>query len=235
MKAMLSAAYWRAAVSSWMMARSSASRSAWGRLRALSAASEIALLCLSTSSQLTNFVNSGSRPAIRRTAGWSTRKVGRWRATWARKATSMSQSTEPSAPPLSGRGRTSRESSTALLSLRPGSARKIPARSSGDQEEGFCPKAIRSRPLSASSRRARICSNEPLASVSIGCTRPPLCTGISPNTRLSQDAVSPACAGAIAASRRAAVAVVFPRLAMKRTNENPNCQRSPTDMMSTDA
>ena len=217
-----------------MIARSSASRSACGRLRALSAASEIALLCLSTSSQLTNFVCSGSRPASFSTTGLSTRKVGRWRATWARNATSMSQSTEPRAPPFRGSGRVSKAPSTAGLSFKPGSVRKISARWASVQVEGFCPKAIRSVADRASSRRARICRSEPLAKVSMGWMRPPACTGISPNTRLSH-AGSAAWAGRAARRNTAAVAALRPRPAMKRASEKPNCQIRPTDMMRTEA
>ena len=137
-------------------------------------------------------------------------------------------------PPLSGSGRASSASSTALLSFRPGRVRKTSARWASVQVEGFWPKATFSMPARESSRRARICSREPLASVSIGWTRPPLCTGISPKTRLSQ-AESAACAGRTASSRAAAEAAVLPRPPMKRASEKPNCQSSPIDMMSTEA
>ena len=185
------------------------------------------------SSQLTNLVFSGSRPIIFRTTGWSTRKVGNWRAMEARKPTSMSQSCAASVRPLS---RTGRFSNCCLrLSVSSGNCSAMADFSSAVQVEGFLPKAVASSSVRAISRRARIWSKEPLASVSKGMTRPPLCTGSVPISRLSQ--ASAACASVGFRAKRAtrpAVAAVFPRRLRKLKSETPKWTRRPSDISETE-
>ena len=82
---------------------------------------------------------------------------------------------------------TVRNSRAALAAAsKSGSSLVMSADSSAVQVEGFFPKAMASTSVSAISRRARICSSEELANVSMGITRPPLCTGRLPSSRLSQ-------------------------------------------------
>jgi len=69
--------------------------------------------------------------------------------------------------------------------------------------------------------RERICSSEPVASVSMGTMRPPLCTGIFPKSRVVQPASAASAAGARnpQATNAAAAAALTARPRMKRNKE----------------
>ena len=143
----------------------------------------------------------------------------------------MSQSTELMAPPVR---RTGRFSSIAWSSVeRAGSSLAISSRCSAVQVDGGWPKATRSIFVRLIEVRERIWRSEPVARVSIGMTRPPLCTGISPNARVFQPA-SAASTVAVRKPRVSTAAALAARPRRKRSKETPKCQTRPRDISATE-
>jgi hypothetical protein len=143
----------------------------------------------------------------------------------------MSQSIAETEPPVSLTGRFSSIACRAVSMA--GSSLAISARCSGVQVDGRWPKATRSSLESATDVRARIWRSEPVARVSIGTMRPPLCTGISPSSRVFQPA-SAASEVAETKPRARTAAVLAARPRRKRSSEKPKCQKSPSDITATE-
>ena len=143
----------------------------------------------------------------------------------------MSQSTEPMAPPVRRTGRFSSIAWSSAVSA--GISLAISSRCSLVQVDGRAPKATRSSFVRLIEVRERIWSSEPVARVSIGMTRPPLCTGISPNARVFHPA-SAASAVAVRKPRVSMAAALAARPRRKRSSEKPKCQTSPRDMIETE-